>query len=95
MGRYSRVRPIVFRHTGYIYGRYRLPRISEEPLAAVIVADSIGAAVLRSIDYRTKKRPVAASFEGLAATFVEYPNIVYVNVTDVVTDDWGQVRTKP
>ena len=36
-----------------------------------------------------KNRFVTASFEGVPAIFVERPVIVYVNVSNVISDDWG------
>jgi hypothetical protein len=44
---------------------------------------------MNSVDEQMKKRFVAASFEGVRAIFVERPDLVYVNVTDVIADDWG------
>jgi hypothetical protein len=44
---------------------------------------------MNSIDEQMKKRFVATSFEGVPAIFVERPALVYVNVTDVIADDWG------
>jgi hypothetical protein len=44
---------------------------------------------MNSIDEQMKKRFVAASFEGARAIFVERPVLVYVNVAEVIADDWG------
>jgi hypothetical protein len=44
---------------------------------------------MNSVDEQMKKRFVAASFEGEPAIFIERPSLVYVNVTNVIADDWG------
>jgi hypothetical protein len=44
---------------------------------------------VNSMHEQAKKRFVAASFEGVHAIFVERPAIVYVQVSDVLSDDWG------
>lgn len=46
-----------------------------------------------SIHEQKKMRFVAASFEGAPAIFAERPHIVHIQITSVLSDDWGMKAT--